>query len=143
MDQIQCDSSGLAVVGDTFLAAYVTATEIRGIRFSRAAGILDAGAGFIIAKDLGNVVEVVGTSDGQRYVIAWREKHSPGGLIRIVRVAGDGRVLDARPIDVMQIDDEAQFSVAADTSAILVAYTHYEASGAVSTRAVIVPEELR
>ena len=93
----------------------------------------------MIASAVGNVEDLVATSDGARVVVAWRETRPNGSLVRVVRVQADGREVDATPLDVVTIPYAATFSVAAEASSILVAYTEPQVSGATAVRAVIVP----
>ena len=126
-------------MGDTFLVAYATATDVRAVRFSRAAGLLDAPPGVLLAATVAEAGGVIATSDGERSIVAWREGRPAEAVVRVVRIAADGTVLDPTPLDVATTPRFSSLSVAAESASILVTYAESEESGATSVRAVLVP----
>lgn len=116
-------STGLAAVGDVFLAAYLAPDGMRGIRFSRSSGMIDEAPGLLLVPGT-QIEDMAATSDGQRWVLAWREaRGGEDAVVRIVRVASDGRVLDATPIDALVARRLVTFEIAADATSIVVVYT--------------------
>lgn len=142
-------SPALAAAGDTFLAVWAARenpgdpvpTEVRGIRFSRAGGVLDPAGGFLVAAGSGQVASVSIAARGSSFLVAWREQRPAGTAIRAIHVGDDGSLLDASPLEVATSDDAAGVAAAAGDAAELVAFSRAEASGAVSIRGVLLPTE--
>jgi hypothetical protein len=129
---------GLAAVGDVFLGVYPAPDGIRGLRFSRADGILDEPPGLLLATASG-ARALVATSDGQRWVLAWRESRNGNQVVRMVRVASDGNVVDSEPIDAVVAQNVLDFGVAADATSIVVIYTERAGTEATAVRMVRLP----
>jgi hypothetical protein len=130
-------SPALAAVGDVFVAFFTTGSEIRALRFTRAAGPLDPDGGSLVASANGTVGTVAAGGDGTQAIAAWRESSGPGtSAIRAVHLAPDGTVLDPTPIDVATSHEDAAVSVAANSAGALVAFTLAEALGT-SVRGVL------
>jgi len=134
---------GLAALGDTFLAAYANPTGdgLHAIRFSRSAGQIDAAPGPSIVSGLEGATDVIATSDGERFVVAWKEESGPGkDLVRLVRVAVDGTVLDPQPVDAVEVRRFVEVGVAAEASSILIVYPErLDDDYLTAVRAVVVP----
>jgi hypothetical protein len=115
--------TGLAAVGDVFLATYLASDGIRGIRFSRSSGIIDEAPGVLLIPGT-QIQDLVATSDGARWVVAWREpRDGDRAVVRIVRVASDGSVVDEAPLEALDVQGLGTFGVAADATSIVVVYT--------------------
>lgn len=121
----------LAAVGDVFVAFFASGNELRAVRFTRADGALDPQGGLLITTAAGSIGEIAASSDGTDAVVAWRDGT---GAIRALRVAPDGTVVDAAPIEVAP--SGGAIAVAANPSATLVAFTRPETGGS-SVRAVL------
>ncbi len=142
------DSPALAVIDDFFLAVWTTATapppavptEVRGMRFTRTDGPLDAPGGFLIASSAnGAALQPVVAADGSVFAVAWRETTASGSAVRAIRVETDGTLADAAPIDVATSDAAAAIGIAASPAGTLVGFTRSEDFGYTSVRVAPLP----
>jgi hypothetical protein len=74
-------------------------------------------------------------------VLAWSERPDGGlDVVRVIRVASDGSVLDAAPVDALTARSLGAFAVAADAASIVVVYTERDARAeATAVRVVRLP----
>jgi hypothetical protein len=93
----------VAAASDRFLVAWAQgpttdATEIRGMRVTRAGGPLDPDGGFALPTT-GGVIKAgpVAAFDGTMWLVAWSEVGVGGNDLRAVAVQTDGTVVDATP----------------------------------------------
>lgn len=93
----------VAAASDRFLVAWAQgpttdATEIRGMRVTRAGGPLDLDGGFALPTT-GGVIKAgpVAAFDGTVWLVAWIEVGVGGNDLRAVAVQTDGTVVDATP----------------------------------------------
>jgi len=139
----------VAATGEVFLVAWVLpapedathddAREVRALRFTRGGGALDPTGGVLLATSDATIPRLVAGADGDAFTVAWLEDAGGGeGTIRALRVAADGEVLDAQPLDVATTDDSAALAVAGDPAATYVVLTRREVERT-AVRAVALP----
>ena len=142
-------SPSLAAVGDTFLAVWAARavaedpfpSEVRAMRFSRAAGALDPDGGALLASNAGGLGGPLVAADGTNFVVVWQElQAAPASHIRALHVAPDGTVLDLEPVDVAPTSAGALGAVAASASTAIAVLTRTEPDGSMSARAYAIAE---
>lgn len=136
----------LAAAGDVFLAIWtqaptstgLDATELRGMRFKRSLGRLDAPGGLLLATGTGALSQPVVDSDGTEFVVAWAEATEDGtAAVRSLRVSTHGTV---RPsVDVVRVSAGSPIDVAATSSAAFVGVAEVESTGNVGVRVIALP----
>ena len=126
----------LSAIGDIFVAVWANGTEVRALRFNRTAGpngtpgTLDPDGGLLVATAESVVGDIAAASNGTSVIIGWREDAGPSeSVIRAIRIAPDGAVLDPSPILVATSTASAKVAVAANAAASMVAYTREETVG--------------
>ena len=126
----------LTAIGDTFVAVWANANEVRALRFNRTSGpngtpgTLDPDGGVLVATAGSAVGDIAVASNGTSVIIAWREDTGPAeSTIRAIRVGPDGTALDPAPILVATSTPTAEVAIAANAAASLVAYTREEITG--------------
>lgn len=125
----------LAAVGDVFVALFTTGTELRAVRFTRAAGALDPSGGLLVATAASPIQRIVAAGDGSNVIAAWIESD---GTIRATRLAPDGSLPDPSPTTIATTTANAALDVAANPTTALVAFTRDESAGR-SVRGVLLP----
>lgn len=142
------ESPALAVVGDLFFAVWTIATgpfpavptQVRGMRFTRADGPLDPPGGILIATAAGTSAhDPLAVSDGTNFVVAWRETTGPDATVRLIRVATDGSLVDATPLDVVQTNASANIALTASPTGTMIGYTRAEPDNLTSIRVLPLP----
>ncbi len=129
----------VAAVGDLFMVAWVTGSQVRGLRFMFPGTVLDGTGGFLIASLSGTAEAPSMTSDGTRFVVAWRQGTAGDDELRAVHVDTDGTVEEPAPLLLASAPAITDLGIAAGTSATWAAFATAEPSGARAMRIVEVP----
>ena len=145
--QVLTDAPAVAAGATGFLVAWAqpnadaTATEVRGVRVTRADGLLDPDGGLLLATAANGINGSPSVAfDGTRWLVAWTEAGTLDYEIRAVAVNVDGTVVDSTPR--LVADEVAPAPPSASSTgngSVLVAFTRDEGAQTAIRATVVVP----
>jgi hypothetical protein len=145
--QVLTDAPGMAAGATGFLVVWAqpnaeaTATEVRGVRVTRADGLLDPDGGLLLATVANGVNGSPSVAfDGTRWLVAWTEAGALDDEVRAVAVNVDGSVVDSTPR--LVADEVAPAPPSASSTgngSVLVAFTRDEGAQTAIRATLVVP----
>lgn len=145
--QVLTDAPGVAAGTSGFLVVWAqpdagaTATEVRGVRVTRADGLLDPDGGLLLATAANGVHGSPSVAfDGTRWLVAWTEAGALDYEVRAVAVNADGSVVDSAPRLVAEGVAPAPPSASSTgNGSVLVAFTRDEGAQTAIRATLVAP----
>lgn len=145
--QVVTDAPGVAAGATSFLVVWTqpnaeaTAAEVRGVRVTRADGLLDPDGGLLLATVANGINGSPSAAfDGTRWLVAWTEAGALDYEVRAVAVNVDGGVVDSAPRLVASEVAPAPPSVSSTgNGSVLVTFTRDEGAQTAIRATLVVP----